>query len=224
MSRILVVDDDPHIRELLHHCLVCKGLEVVEASDGEQALVRLEEVQIDCAILDVMMPVMDGWELCRVLKEHFDFPVLMLTAKGETAQKVKGLDLGADDYLVKPFEEPELLARVRALLRRWKVNGAQKIQLGSLVLDRQARDVMVGKGKVTLPRKEFELLLTLGSSPGTTLSRDVLIERIWGYEFEGTARTVDVHINRLRERFPESQFGFRIATIRGMGYRLEILK
>jgi len=222
MARILIVDDDPHIRQLVSYLLSSRGLEVVEAADGRQALERLDSVTVDLAIVDVMMPVMDGWELCKTIKAHFDFPILMLTAKGETAQKVRGLDLGADDYLVKPFEEDELVARVRALLRRWKVDASQRLQIGTLVLDRQARTVAGGEQRFDLPPKEFELLLSLGSSPGTTLSRDRLIESIWGYEFDGTERTVDVHVNRLRERFPEDRFGFRIVAVRGLGYRLEI--
>jgi len=222
MARILIIDDDPHIRELVRYFLVRVGFDVWEAADGQAALRTLESTRVDLALLDIMMPTMDGWEVCRVLKKHYDFPVLMLTAKGETAQKVKGLNLGADDYLAKPFDTEELLARVRALLRRYKIAESQTVQLGGLLLDRKEYLVIIGKERMTLPLKEFELLFRLGSSPGMAFSRDRIIADIWGMDFNGTERTVDVHINRLRERFPEERFGFRIVTLRGLGYRLEI--
>ncbi len=168
-----------------------------------------------------MMPKMDGWELCRLLKESYDFPVLMLTAKGETAQKVKGLNIGADDYLVKPFDNEELLARVRALLRRYRIDASKSVQVGSLSLDSRTREVLWGEKRMDIPQKEFDLLFKLASRPGTTFSRDQIIESVWGLDFNGNERTVDVHVNRLRERFPEKRRGFRITTVRGLGYRLE---
>ncbi|MNV62781.1 Heme response regulator HssR [compost metagenome] len=167
---------------------------------------------------------MDGWALCKELREHYDLPILMLTAKGETAQKVKGFELGADDYLTKPFEPLELTMRVRALLKRYKIASAQIIQAGDLSMNRKTYEVTVGAESITLPLKEFELLYKLASYAGKTFSRDQLIEQIWGFDYEGNERTVDVHINRLRERFPEERHAFRIATIRGLGYRLEVLK
>lgn len=222
MATIMIVDDDPHIRELVGYFLGKTGFEVIEASDGEAAMTLLETRKIDCAIIDIMMPRMDGWELCREMKAAYDFPILMLTAKGETAQKVKGLNIGSDDYLVKPFETEELLARVRALLRRYKVEESRQLKIGTLVLDRDAREV-IGEGeRVTIPQKEFDLLFKLGSKPGTTFTRDRIIEDVWGMDFDGTERTVDVHVNRLRDRFPEERFGFRITAIRGLGYRLEV--
>jgi len=221
MARILIIDDDPHIRELVRHFLSRAGFEVGEAADGPAALRLLESTRVDCAILDVMMPKMDGWELCRILKEHYEFPVLMLTAKGETAQKVKGLNIGADDYMAKPFDTEELLARVRALLRRWRVEESRKVRVGSLTLDRQSRDLLADGERMSIPLKEFDLLLQLASRPGTTLTREQIIENVWGMDFDGTERTVDVHVNRLRERFPDGRYGFRIMTVRGLGYRLE---
>jgi len=169
-----------------------------------------------------MMPNMDGWELCRELRASYDVPLLMLTAKGETAQKIKGFQLGTDDYLVKPFEPLELVARVKALLKRYRIATSQTIQVGELLIDRKTFEVTVHGASVALPRKEFELLFKLASYPGRTFSRDQLIEDIWGYDFEGNERTLDVHINRLRERFPEDKHSFRIKTIRGLGYRLEM--
>ncbi|MFD0695114.1 response regulator transcription factor [Paenibacillus sp. GCM10027628] len=224
MAKIMIVDDDPYIRELVRVFMRNEGFDVVEASDGAEALEKLETVQVDMVITDVMMPNMDGWELCKELKEHYDFPLLMLTAKGETAQKVKGFELGTDDYLVKPFEPVELALRVKALLKRYKISSSQTVQVGDLTMNRKTYEVNVGIESVTLPLKEFELLYKLASYPGKTFSRDQLIEQIWGFDYEGNERTVDVHVNRLRERFPEERHAFRISTIRGLGYRMEVLR
>jgi DNA-binding response OmpR family regulator len=222
MVNILVVDDDPHIRQLVRHFLQNEGFVVHEAADGVEALAKLEAVKANLVILDVMMPNMDGWQLCQELREHDDLPLLMLTAKGEMMDKVKGFQLGTDDYLVKPFDPPELVARVKALLRRYRIASSQTVQIGEVTLDRKTFEVMVEGKPMTLPLKEFELLFKLASYPGKTISREQLIEEIWGYDYEGNERTVDVHINRLRERFPEDQHSFRIATVRGLGYRLEV--
>ncbi len=221
MSKILIVDDDPNIRELIRVFLRNEGFDVYEAADGVEALTTLASLKADLAILDVMMPNLDGWELCRELRAAYDMPLLMLTAKGETSQKVKGFDLGADDYLVKPFEPVELVARVKALLKRYRIAASQTIQVGELVMDRKTYTLTVQGESITLPRKEFDLLFKLASYPGRTFSRDQLIEDIWGYDFEGNERTLDVHINRLRERFPEANHSFKIKTLRGLGYRLE---
>jgi DNA-binding response OmpR family regulator len=221
MSKVLVVDDDPHIRELVRVFLEKEGLDVYEASDGADALSKLESIKADMVILDVMMPNMDGWELCRQLRQAGDCPLLMLTAKAETSQKIKGFQLGADDYMVKPFEPVELVARVKALLRRSRIASSQTVEIGGLVMNRKTYQVAVNGNPLTLPVKEFELLFKLASYPGKTLSRTQLIEDIWGYDFEGNERTLDVHINRLRERFPEELHAFKLTTIRGLGYRLE---
>jgi two-component system, OmpR family, response regulator len=222
MSKILIVDDDPHIRELAGVFLRNEGFDIYEAVDGVQALSTLERVTVEMVILDIMMPNMDGWELCRQLRISYDFPLLMLTAKGETTNKVQGFELGTDDYLVKPFEPLELVMRVKALLKRYRIAASQTIQLGKLFMNRKTFEIMVHGEPLTLPLKEFELLFKLASYPGQTLLRDRLIEDIWGYDFDGNERTLDVHINRLRERFPEAQHSFRITTIRGLGYRLEV--
>ena len=223
MSNILIVDDDPHIRELVRLFLRAEGFDVYEASDGVEALAKLETLKAEMVILDVMMPNMDGWDLCRELRASYDMPLLMLTAKGETAQKIKGFQLGTDDYLVKPFEPLELVARVKALLKRYRIATSQTVQVGELRMDRKTYEITAYDQNLTLPRKEFELLFKLASYPGRTFSRDQLIEDIWGYDFEGNERTLDVHINRLRERFPEDKHSFRIRTIRGLGYRLEVM-
>jgi two-component system, OmpR family, response regulator len=222
MSTILLVDDDPHLRELSRIFLQQEGFDIAEASDGVEALLAFERGKVDLVILDIMMPQMDGWELCRQLRRYYDVPVLMLTAKGETSQKLKGFQVGTDDYLVKPFEPLELVARVKALLKRYRIATSQRVQMGELLMDRKTFEVTVHGVHLTLPLKEFELLFKLASAPGRTFSRDQLIEDIWGYDFAGNERTLDVHINRLRERFPEERHSFRIRTIRGLGYRLEV--
>ncbi len=216
-----MVDDDPHIRELVAIFLKAEGMEVYEASDGKAALDFLAEHTADMVILDIMMPHLDGWQLCRELRKDYDFPLLMLTAKGETSQIVKGFELGTDDYLVKPFEPPVLIARVKALLKRYQISAAQSVTVGRLKMNRRTYEIQSDDGDLALPLKEYELLFRLASYPGQTLPRERLIEEIWGYDFEGNERTLDVHINRLRERFPSERYGFTIRTVRGLGYRLE---
>lgn len=222
MNQILIVDDDPHIRKLVGHFLTREGFGVLTSADGHEALHILETEKADLVILDIMMPGMDGWELCRELREHYDLPLLMLTAMGESEQKVKGFELGTDDYLVKPFDPPELIARVKALLKRYKIMAAQTVQLGDLLLNRKTYECIYGNEVLMLPLKEFELLFKLASYPYKTFTRDQLIEEIWGYNYEGNERTIDVHVNRLRERFPRERHAFQISTVRGLGYRLEI--
>ena len=224
MTKILIVDDDAHIRELINLLLRKEGFDLYEASDGMQALKVMEKVKIDLAVIDIMMPNMDGWQLCKELREFSDIPILMLTAKGETTQKVKGFGLGADDYLVKPFEPIELVLRIKALLKRYKITISQTLNIGELKLNRNTHEMSFKEQEYTIPLKEFELLFKLASYPGKTFSREDLIEDIWGYDYEGDERTVDVHIKRVRERFPESEFRFRIKTIWGLGYRLEITR
>lgn len=222
MSKILIVDDDPHIRELARVFLRDEGFDVYEAGDGIEALAKLETVTVDLVVLDVMMPNMDGWELLRQLRGYYDFPLLMLTAKGETHDKIQGFQLGTDDYLVKPFEPLELVMRVKALLKRYRIATSQTVQVGELFMDHKTFEVKIDGENLTLPLKEFELLFKLASYPGKTFSRDQLIEDIWGYNYDGNERTLDVHINRLRERFPAERYAFQIRTIRGLGYRMEV--
>ncbi|SDM44160.1 response regulator transcription factor [Sediminibacillus halophilus] len=224
MAKILIVDDDPNIRELIRVILSKEGLAIIEAADGEAALSVLEKGKIDLIILDIMMPNMDGWAFCREVRSYYSatLPILMLTAKGETAQKVKGFDLGADDYLVKPFAPAELEARVKALLKRYQVTISNQMEIGNVLIDRAAYKVFIDREEVYLPPKEFELLFKLAAQPQKTFSREQLIEDIWGFDYEGDERTVDVHIKRLRQRFSRDDFPFKIATVRGLGYRLEV--
>lgn len=222
MATILVADDDANIRELVCLFLRNDGFTTVEAADGKQALTVYGETAVDLVVLDIMMPVMDGWALCKELRRaNPDLPLLMLTARGETWEKVKGFELGTDDYLTKPFDPLELTARVRALLKRYKIGATHTIQFGNVTLDRQSYKVIRGAESLTLPLKEFELLYKLAGTPGQVYTREQLIDQIWGIDYAGDDRTVDVHIKRLRERFANTP-DFRIETVRGLGYRLEV--
>ncbi|MGE7113448.1 response regulator transcription factor [Lysinibacillus sp. NPDC047702] len=223
MTKLLVVDDDAHIRELVKVFLQNEGLEVIEATDGVDALSKLASEKVDMVVMDIMMPNMDGWTLCEEIRSfNTDLPILMLTAKGETSQKVKGFHLGTDDYLVKPFEPAELIVRVKSILKRYRISLSQIVEAGNVKLNRQTHEVDMNGEIIILRLKEFELLFTLASYAGKTFSREQLIEEIWGYDYEGDERTVDVHIKRIRERFPQEMSGFAIRTIRGLGYRLEL--
>ncbi|MBD2862393.1 response regulator transcription factor [Paenibacillus oceani] len=221
MATILVVDDDANIRELVCLFLRNDGFETVEATDGKEALAVYGRMHVDLVVLDIMMPVIDGWTLCKELRRaNPDLPLLMLTARGETWEKVKGFELGTDDYLTKPFDPLELTVRVRALLKRYRIISTNLIQLGNVVLDRQTYKVTIGTESLALPLKEFELLYKLAGTPGQVYTREQLIDQIWGIDYTGDDRTVDVHIKRLRERFASAD-DFRIETVRGLGYRLE---
>lgn len=216
MAKILIVDDDPYIRELVRKILQNGGFQTAEAADGRDALDKIDGC--DCAVVDVMMPKMDGFELVQRLRQYYEnLPVLLLTAKSGLPDKVKGFTCGTDDYLTKPFEGDELLLRIRALLRRYKIESSQVLQIGKLTVDRNGFTV---NGE-TIPMKEFELLFKLAGFPGRTFARDNLIEDVWGSDFDGNERTLDVHIGRLRERFPQEKYGFKITTVRGLGYKLE---
>ena len=224
MSKIMVVDDDPNIRELVSALLKDGGYESCEAKDGRMALQIILDENPDLLIVDLMMPNLDGYELCHRIRQYYEnLPVLLLTAKSELPSKVKGFEAGADDYLTKPFEGDELLMRVRALLRRYKIEVSQIVQIGKVVVDKNSYSVTAEGAKEDIPMKEFELLFKLAGFPGRTFSRSQLIEDIWGYDFDGNERTLDVHISRLRERFPVESSGFKISTVRGLGYRLEVI-
>ncbi|NEW08684.1 response regulator transcription factor [Paenibacillus sp. SYP-B3998] len=223
MVKIMVVDDDEAIRELIRVYLVREGLEVLQASNGQEALKLLETTSADLVVLDIMMPLMDGWDLCRELRANYnDIPLLMVTAKSESAHKVRGFQLGTDDYVVKPFDPVELVMRVKALLKRYRIASSQTIHIGDVVIDRTTLEVRMKGQRYDLPLKEFELLYKLASYPAQIFTRAQLIEQIWGIDYEGDERTVDVHIKRLRERFDSVTNQFHIATIRGLGYRLEV--
>jgi len=223
MGAVLVIDDDPHIRELVAALLDRAGMGWVCAEDGREGLRVLGETQIDACVVDAMMPYMDGIEFCRLTRKYYpELPLLMLTAKGQLGDKARGFEAGADDYLVKPFEGAELIMRVKALLRRYRKIQDQTVHAGRLDLDYASHVATLDGVPVDFPLKEFELLFLLAGHKGRTLTRGFILDEIWGYDFDGNGRTLDVHINRLRDRFSEAD-GFRIVTVRGVGYRLEEL-
>lgn len=219
--KVLVVDDDANIRELISIFLSGEGYTVLEAENGREALTLLEENNIQIVVVDVMMPEVDGYELTKEVKKYYDIPILMVTAKGESQDKLKGFDLGVDDYVVKPFDPLEIVARVKALLRRFQLLSDKNIFVGNLTINQVKYEISANDQSITLPLKEFELLMKLASQAGRIFTRNDLIEQIWGLDYEGDERTVDVHIKRIRERLREIKATVEIVTIRGLGYKLE---
>ncbi|WP_307254921.1 response regulator transcription factor [Croceifilum oryzae] len=222
MIHILIADDDAHICELIRFHLQKEGLNVWEAGDGETAIEILEKQQIHLAIIDLMMPRKNGYELCKEIRDFYDIPVIMLTAKDQLQDKEKGFECGTDDYIVKPFEPREVLFRVKALLRRYSMVHSDVITIGETMIDRKSYEVRCKGNSIILPLKEFELLSQLASYPNRVFTRDELIQLVWGYDFVGDVRTIDVHIKRLRERFEAKTDDFTIKTVRGIGYKMEV--
>ncbi|MGM7682561.1 response regulator transcription factor [Cytobacillus sp. Hm23] len=223
MIQILIVDDDANIRELLQHFLQTQGFVVTEAIDGKEALSILSNKKIHLAVVDIMMPNMDGFELCEEIKQFYDIPVILLTAKDQLVDKERGYLTGTDDYLTKPFEPKELLFRIKALLRRFQIVNNNVIYIGQTTIDRNSYEIHCNRKLLLLPLKEFDLLSQLASYPNRIFTRQELIENIWGRDFSGDDRTVDVHIKRIRERFSTLTDDFAIITVRGIGYKLEVL-
>lgn len=223
MKKIVVADDDMNIRTLLRHVLTREGYQVLEAADGREAMVLMKKSTVDLAVVDVMMPYMDGLELCEYIRETYDIPVILLTARQQLSDKEQGYLHGTDDYVTKPFEPEELLFRIKALFRRYSVAASDKIRLNSLVIDRKNYEISDGNDVLLLPVKEFELLAQLAQYPGRLFSRSELIELVWGADYEGDERTVDVHIKRLRDRFSGYKNDFTIRTVRGIGYKVEMV-
>ena len=220
-SKILVVDDEAPIRELVRFYIEKEGYTMLEAEDGYEALNVFENEYVDLAVVDVMMPKMDGWELVSELKEIRDVPVIMLTAMGESKDKLKGFDLGVDDYVVKPFDPDELTARIRTILKRYSINSQNVIKIGEVIFDGDKCEI-IHQGKVIhLPLKQFELVFELAKKPNHIFSREQLIERIWGMDYDGFDRTVDVHIKRVRENLGFIE-DFKVVTVRGLGYKIEV--
>jgi DNA-binding response OmpR family regulator len=232
-SKVLVVEDDLTLLETLEYNLDSEGYKTITAADGLTALDVAREEQPDLIILDLMLPRLDGFEVCRILRRETSVPILMLTARTDEVDRVVGLEVGADDYLTKPFSMRELLARVKALLRRVRLireemestrddPRTEQMVFGDLVIDLDRRDVSLGGKSLRLKPKEYELLVFLARHPGMALSRDLLLERVWGWDFGGGSRTVDVHIRWLREKVEaEPARPERIVTVRGVGYCFE---
>ncbi|MBM7653060.1 response regulator transcription factor [Neobacillus cucumis] len=223
MTNILIVDDDVNILKLVDIHLSEQGYQVFQAKDGMEALGILKKATCDLAVVDVMMPFMDGYTLTKQIRTLYDIPVLLLTAKSEIEDKEQGYQAGTDDYLTKPFEPKELIFRIKALLRRYDHQLDESIlKIGKTAINKKSYEVQVGNRSLLLPLKEYELLSYLMSNPKQVFSREHLIEQIWGLDYEGDARTVDVHIKRLRERFNKLTDDFQIKTVRGVGYLLEV--
>ena len=223
----MIVEDDRNIAELLQMYLEKEGYAVTVANDGGQGLSKFRAIKPDLVLLDVMMPVMDGWSVCKAIRAEGQTPVIMLTAKGETDDKVTGLKIGADDYITKPFEMKEVLARIEAVLRRSAGIGAEqkqrKIVLDKLVIDMDAFELLVDGKKVDTPPKEMELLFYLASSPNRVYTRNQLLDEVWGFDYFGDSRTVDVHVKRLREKLEGVSDRWSLKTVWGVGYKFEVL-
>ncbi len=236
--KILVIEDEPALVDTLEYSLTRQGYDVSIASDGLKALEVARQVQPDLVVLDVMLPNLDGFEVCRILRQETSAPILMLTARAEEVDKVVGLEVGADDYMTKPFSMRELVARVKALLRRVRLvreemNTAnveppvsefavERLTFDDLIIDLSRREVLLKGAACHLKPKEFELLLFLARNRGIVLSRDLILERVWGWDYDGGSRTVDVHVRWLREKLEsDPATPTRIVTVRGIGYRFE---
>lgn len=223
--KIMVVDDDSNICELLRLYLEKEGFETVIASDGEQALAAFDREKPDLILLDVMMPKLDGWQVCREIRKKSQCPIIMITAKGEVFDRVLGLELGADDYVVKPFETKEVIARIKAVLRRSGVGDAQRarqVEYDGLYINMENYELRVGGKTVNTPPKEMELIYHLASNPNRVYTRDQLLDEVWGFEYYGDSRTVDVHVKRLREKLDGVSEQWILKTVWGVGYKFEV--
>ena len=227
MSRkVLIVEDDSNIAELLHLYLEKEGFETAVAPDGGKGVELFRSFQPDLVLLDIMLPVLDGWDVLKKIREHDKTPVIMLTAKGETNDKVTGLESGADDYIVKPFEMKEVLARIHAVLRRFGGEGEEtsgkRLTFDKLTVDLDSYELTVDGKKVDTPPKELELLYHLASSPNRVFTRNQLLDEVWGFDYFGDSRTVDVHVKRLREKLEGVSDQWSLKTVWGVGYKFEV--
>ena len=222
---VLIVEDDRNIAELLQMYLEKEGYTVVIANDGGQGLAKFRAISPNLVLLDVMMPVMDGWALCKAIRAESQVPIIMLTAKSETDDKITGLRSGADDYITKPFEMKEVLARIEAVLRRSTgtvpEKKARRLTFDRLTIDMDAFELIVDGKKVDTPPKEMELLYYLASSPNRVYTRNQLLDEVWGFDYFGDSRTVDVHIKRLREKLEGVSEAWSLKTVWGVGYKFE---
>ena len=224
-SKIMVVDDDANICELLRLYLEKEGFDPVIAPNGVKALEMFDSEKPDLILLDVMMPQLDGWQVCREIRKKSQCPIIMLTAKGEVFDKVLGLELGADDYVVKPFEAKEVIARVKAVLRRCgaqEQKKAKEVQYDNLYINMENYELRVRGKQIDTPPKEMELIYHLASNPNRVYTRDQLLDEVWGFEYYGDSRTVDVHIKRLREKLDGVSDQWNLKTVWGVGYKFEV--
>ena len=223
---VLIVEDDKNIAELLQMYLEKEGYAVTLAFDGQQGLNKFRAITPDLVLLDLMMPVMDGWTLCKCIRAESQTPIIMLTAKSETDDKVTGLKTGADDYITKPFEMKEVLARMEAVLRRTDrvpEPPARRLSFDKLTIDMDAFELTIDGKKVDAPPKEMELLFYLASSPNRVYTRNQLLDEVWGFDYFGDSRTVDVHVKRLREKLEGVSPAWSLKTVWGVGYKFEVL-
>lgn len=227
-NKILVCDDDKNICELLRLYLEKDGYTVIIANDGEQALDKFRIEQPELILLDIMMPKLDGWQVCREIRKKSDCPIIMITAKGETFDKVLGLELGADDYVTKPFDPKEIIARIKAVLRRVhpasqeSAETAKEVKYDNLVVNMTKYELKVSGKVVDTPPKELELLFYLASNPNHVFTRDQLLDKVWGFEYYGDSRTVDVHVKRLREKLEGVSQEWSLKTVWGVGYKFDV--
>ncbi|OIK16468.1 DNA-binding response regulator [Bacillus sp. MUM 116] len=219
---ILIADDDSNIRMVTQLYLEKEGFHTLIANDGKEAINLLETEKIDCAVIDLMMPNIDGWQLCKKIRSYYEIPVLMLTARAESEDVIKGFQIGTDDYVTKPFHPVELVMRVKSLLKRYRVISAGNLLYNHILIDSSSYKVQIMDEVFMLPTKQFELLYMLASHPGKIFTRDELIEKIWGLDYEGDERTVDTHIKKLRKQLKEYEDILQIVTVRGLGYKVEI--
>lgn len=220
-KKILIVEDDGNIRELLRLYLEREGYEITEAANGEEGVELWRKINPDMILLDVMMPIMDGWQVCKIIRKESKVPIIIMTAKGETFDKVNGLEMGADDYIVKPLEMREVIARVRAIFRRLAPEDSGEISFDKLTVDKQAYDLIVDGKRVDAPPKEIELLYFLASNPNRVFTRAQLLDDVWGFDYFGDTRTVDVHVKRLREKLEGVSDKWDLKTVWGVGYKFE---
>ena len=224
-KKALVIEDDKNIAELLRLYLEKDGFEVIIAGDGGKGLQLATDEHPDVVLLDIMLPVMDGWQVCREIRTSSDVPIIMLTAKGETYDKVSGLEMGADDYVTKPFEVKELIARIHAVMRRADGVAApaeKKLVYDKLVVNLDSYELIVDGKKIDTPPKEMELLYHLAASPNRVFTRNQLLDEVWGFDYFGDSRTVDVHIKRLREKLEGVSDQWSLKTVWGVGYKFEV--
>ena len=226
-KKVLVIEDDDNIAELLRLYLEKDGFSVTIAENGAVGVAEFERSEPDLVLLDIMLPVLDGWAVCREIRATSNVPILMLTAKGDTLDKVTGLEMGADDYIVKPFEVGELIARVHAVMRRFDSTGGvegKRLVFDNLVIDMDSFELLVRDKRVEAPPKEMELLFHLASSPNRVYTRNQLLDEVWGFDYFGDSRTVDVHIKRLREKLENVSDKWSLKTVWGVGYKFELIQ